>query len=121
MINNMKYIKKVILENFQSHKYSELEFDKKFKCYSRTIDQGKSAIIRGIKWALYNEPSGDFFIREGENECSVTIVFSDNIKIKRYRSKTKIYYYLYDNNGEEIIFEGFGTKVPEEIIDKIIY
>lgn len=117
----MIYIKKVILENFQSHKYTELEFDKNLNVIVGPSDQGKSAIIRGIKWALYNEPTGDFFIREGETECSVTIVFSNNIKLKRYRSKTKNYYYLYDNNGEEIIFEGFGTKVPQEIIDKISF
>lgn len=121
MSNSMIYIKKVILENFQSHKYTELEFDKNLNVIVGPSDQGKSAIIRGIKWALYNEPTGDFFIREGETECSVTIVFSNNIKLKRYRSKTKNYYYLYDNNGEEIIFEGFGTKVPQEIIDKISF
>lgn len=115
----MIYIKKVILENFQSHKYSELEFDAGLNVIVGPSDQGKSAIIRAIKWALFNEPAGDFFIREGENECSVTVVFSNNIKIKRYRSKTKNYYYLYDNDGEEIVFQGFGTKVPQEILDRI--
>ncbi|WP_416197980.1 MAG: Exonuclease SbcC [Sporanaerobacter sp.] len=115
----MKYIKKVILENFQSHKYSEIEFNNNLNVIVGPSDQGKSAIIRGIKWALFNEPSGDFFIREGENECSVTIIFSDNTKIKRYRSKSKNLYYLYDENGNETIFEGFGTSVPQEITEKI--
>ncbi|NMA86549.1 MAG: AAA family ATPase [Tissierellia bacterium] len=116
----MKYIKKVILENFQSHKYTEMEFDKNLNVIVGPSDQGKSAIIRGIKWALFNEPSGDFFIREGESECSVIIEFSDNTKIKRYRSKTRNAYYLYDENGDEIIFEGFGTNVPHEIMDKTL-
>lgn len=114
----MKYIKKVILENFQSHKYTEIEFDKYLNVIVGQSDQGKTAIIRGIKWALFNEPTGDYFIREGESECSVTIIFNNNIKLKRYRSKTKNYYCLYDSSGEETIFEGFGTKVPKEIIDK---
>lgn len=114
----MKYIKKVILENFQSHKYTEIELDQYLNVIVGPSDHGKTAIIRGIKWALFNEPVGDFFIREGETECSVTIIFNDNIKLKRYRSKTKNAYYIYDNNGEETVFEGFGTKVPQEIIDK---
>jgi len=116
---NMIYIKKIILENFQSHKYTELEFDYGLNVIVGPSDQGKTAIIRALKWALFNEPSGDFFIREGENECSVTVVFSNGIKLKRYRSKTKNYYHLYDNSGQEIVYEGFGTKVPQEIIDKI--
>lgn len=113
----MKYIEKVILENFQSHKYTEIEFDSSLNVIVGPSDQGKSAIIRALKWALYNEPSGDFFIREGENECSVTIIFSDNTKVKRYRSKSKNLYYLYDQYGNEKIFEGFGTKIPQEIVE----
>ena len=114
----MKYIKKVILENFQSHKYTEIEFDQYLNVIVGPSDHGKTAIIRALKWALFNEPSGDFFIREGEKECSVTVIFSDNTKVKRFRSKSKNVYYLYDEKGKEMIFEGFGTTVPQEIIDK---
>lgn len=90
----MKYIKKVIIENFQSHKYTELDFDEHLNVIVGPSDQGKSAIIRGIKWALFNEPSGNFFIREGENDCSVTIVFNDDTKIKDIKVKVKIYIIL---------------------------
>lgn len=115
----MKYIKKVILENFQSHKYSELEFDNYLNVIVGPSDHGKSAIIRGIKWALFNEPSGDFFIREGEKECSVTVIFNDNSKIKRYRSPSKNLYFYYDTEGNESIYQGFGNNVPYEIKEKI--
>lgn len=114
----MNYIEKVILENFQSHKNSTIEFDNQLNVIVGPSDSGKTAILRAIKWALYNEPSGDYFIREGESESSVTIVFSDATKIKRYRSKSKNIYYLYDSDNNETKFEGFGTNVPQEIIDK---
>lgn len=114
----MNYIEKVTLENFQSHKNSTIEFDNQLNVIVGPSDSGKTAILRAIKWALYNEPSGDYFIREGESECSVTIVFSDSTKIKRYRSRSKNIYYLYDSNNNETKFEGFGTTVPQEIIDK---
>lgn len=118
MVNNVKYIEKVILENFQSHKNSIIEFNNQLNVIIGPSDSGKTAILRGIKWALYNEPSGDYFIREGQMECSVTIIFNDKTKIKRYRSKTKNIYYIYDSDNNETKFEGFGTSVPQEIIDK---
>lgn len=113
----MKYIKKVILENFQSHKYTVLDFDDKLNVIVGPSDSGKTAILRGIRWVLYNEPTGDFFIREGENYCSVLIEFNDGIKVKRYRSKSKNMYILYNSQDEELVFEGFGTSIPEEIIN----
>lgn len=118
MVIKMRYIKKVILENFQSHKYTVLDLDPELNVIVGPSDTGKSAIIRGIKWALYNEPSGDYFIREGERECSVTIEFNDNLKVKRYRSRSKNAYILYTKDGQEIKYEGFGTSVPEEIIEQ---
>ncbi len=113
----MKYIKRVILENFQSHKYTVVDLDSRLNVIVGPSDSGKTAILRGIKWALYNEPSGDYFIREGESECAVTIIFSDDTKIKRYRSKSKNTYYLYDELDTELKFEGFGTNVPDEILE----
>ncbi|WP_313756509.1 AAA family ATPase [Tissierella sp.] len=115
----MKYIEKVILKNFQSHKNSIIEFDNQLNVIIGPSDSGKTAILRGIKWALYNEPSGDYFIREGTSECSVTLMFNDGTKIKRYRSKSKNIYFLYDADDNETKFEGFGIYVPQEIIDRI--
>lgn len=113
----MKYIKKVILENFQSHKHTTVDFDNRLNVIVGASDSGKTAILRGIRWALYNDPSGDYFIREGESHSSVTIIFDDETKVKRYRSKSKNIYYLYDKYDNELKFEGFGTYVPEEILE----
>lgn len=113
----MKYIKKVNLKNFQSHKNTTLEFDRGLNIIVGASDSGKTSILRAIKWALYNDPAGDYFIREGESECSVTIYFSDKSKIKRYRSKSKNTYLVYDKDDNEIKYEGFGTSVPEEVVN----
>ncbi len=115
----MKYIKKIILENFQSHKFSVIELDDRMNVIVGSSDSGKSAIIRGLKWVLFNEPSGSYFIREGENECCVTVEFNDNTVLKRQRSKTKNAYVLINNKGEELKFEGFGSTIPKEIIEAI--
>lgn len=115
----MKYLRKVILKNFQSHKHSVIEFDHGLNVIVGPSDSGKSSIIRGIKWALYNDPLGDYFIREGETETSVTLEFSNNIKVKRLRTKSRNAYILYNIEGEEIVFEGFGSKVPKEITEML--
>ncbi|MDY0234486.1 MAG: AAA family ATPase [Gudongella sp.] len=114
----MKHIKELIINNFQSHKYSELHFGQDLNVIIGPSDSGKTSIIRALKWVLYNEPSGDFFIREGENEVSVTIKLSDNTVLKRYRTKSKNGYQLITSDGIESVFEGIGTSVPQEIIDK---
>lgn len=113
----MKYIKRLILENFQSHKYSEVDFDPGLNVIVGPSDTGKSAVIRALKWVLYNEPAGDFFIREGETSASVTIHISDGTILQRYRTKSKNGYLLVKSDGEEMRFEGFGKDVPEEITD----
>ena len=113
----MRYIKKIILENFQSHKNTEMEFGPDLNIIVGPSDSGKSAIIRGLKWVMYNEPSGDFFIREGEKECRVTLELSDGTLLQRYRTKSKNGYKLIDNSGNENIYEGIGLTVPQEIID----
>lgn len=115
----MKYIKKVILENFQSHKHTEIDLNEKLNIVVGPSDSGKTAILRAIKWVLYNEPSGDFFIREGESEASVTLIFSDNTKLTRYRSKSKNVYDLTYNNGSQLRLEGFGLGVPHEIKEAV--
>lgn len=115
----MKYIKRVTLENFQSHKFSVIDFDEQLNVIVGPSDSGKSAIIRGIKWVLYNEPSGDYFIKEGATESSVTLEFNDGVKLQRYRSKSKNAYILTNRDGIEVKFEGFGSTIPEEIIQAI--
>ncbi|MCK9442915.1 MAG: AAA family ATPase [Tissierellaceae bacterium] len=117
MVIKVKYIEKVILKNFQSHKHTVIEFDNRLNVIVGPSDSGKTAVLRGIRWVLYNEPTGDYFIREGEKESSVTIEFNNGIKIIRARSKSKNTYTMYDSKGKETVFEGFGTTVPEEIID----
>ena len=112
----MIFITKVELENFQSHKNSVIEFDRGLNVILGNSDSGKTAIIRAIKWAIYNEPQGLSYIREGESSASVTVYFNTGAILKRYRTKSKNVYYLKKSNGEEFNFESFGKDVPKEKI-----
>lgn len=112
----MIFIKSIEIENFQSHKYSRLDFSENLNVIVGPSDNGKSAIIRALKWVLFNEPKGSDFIRYGENYCRVTITLSDETKIVRERTKTKNLYKLVKDNNETV-FEGFGNEIPIDIID----
>ena len=113
----MRHTSKITIENFQSHSLSEFHLKQGLNVIVGPSDSGKSAVIRALKWALYNEPAGDFFIREGEKECSVTVEFNDGTILKRYRSKSKNGYLLVNSDEVEMRFEGIGSGVPYEITE----
>lgn len=110
----MSYIKRIKLVNFQSHKNSEILLDQGLTVILGPTDQGKSAIIRALKWVLYNEPRGTDFITVGCKYCAVTIEMSDGTVIIRERDGNKNRYILKKHDQEQI-FEGFGNSVPHEI------
>lgn len=111
----MGYIKSLQLVNFQSHKDTHISFDEGLTVILGPTDQGKSAIIRALKWVLYNEPRGSDFITVGCKNCKVTLEMNDGTVIIREREGNKNRYIL-KKDGQEQIFEGFGNNVPLEII-----
>lgn len=78
----MKKILKVVLHNFKSHKHSEIPLND-FTVIIGPSNAGKSTIIKGIRFCLYNEPSGRRFIKHGQSFCYVQIWFNDGTSIKR--------------------------------------
>lgn len=114
----MRYLQKVIVEGFQSHLYSELEFIPGLNVIVGPSDQGKSALIRALRWVLYNEPRGADFVRAGASLCRVTITMDDGTIVTRERQAGggKNRYVLQKPGGKKGIYEGFGSEVPAEII-----
>ncbi|HEX9059594.1 MAG TPA: AAA family ATPase [Clostridia bacterium] len=109
-------IESIIIENFQSHEYTVLELSGGLNVIMGPSDHGKSAIVRAIKWVLYNEPRGSEFIRHGASFARVALKLSNGSKIIRERSKSKNRYTIVKPDGEEFIMEGFGNEVPEEVV-----
>jgi exonuclease SbcC len=109
-------IKKVKISNFQSHENTILDFEDGLNVITGPSDQGKSAIIRAIKWALYNEPRGTEFIRYGMAGVKVEIEFSNGYRVVRERTKSKNRYIVFTSDGSETVFEGFGNDVPDEVV-----
>lgn len=110
-------INSIIIENFQSHKYTKINFNDFVTVIIGPSDSGKTAVIRAMKWVFFNEPSGVEIIKKGANEAKVTIELNSGFKIIRGRSKSKNYYEILSPDGELDRFEGFGVNVPKEIAD----
>lgn len=117
---NQKYITSVTLKNFQAHKDTTIQFDRGLNIIVGESNNGKTSILRGILWAIDNQPLGNDFIMAGENDCSVTINFSDGTYIERGRTVKDTGYYkirYIDDNGKYIdqTYRGFTNAVPVEV------
>lgn len=117
---NQKYITSATLKNFQAHKDTTVQFDKGLNIIVGESNNGKTSILRGILWAIDNQPLGNDFIMAGENDCSVTINFSDGTYIERGRTIKNTGYYkirYIDDNGKYIdqTYRGFTNAVPIEV------
>ena len=107
---------KLIIQNFQSHKYSEFDFHEGVNAIVGDSRQGKSAILRAVDWLFNNKPSGDEFISHWAiTSCSVTIEFDDGISVSRNKGKSVNNYELKVPGKNTQVFTGFGQSVPEAI------
>jgi len=113
----LKRFKGLVIENFQSHERTEIAFSEGLNVFVGPSDSGKSAILRALRWVLYNQPRGSDFIRTGASRCRVTLILSDGTHIVRERSSSVNRYLIRDPEGKERIFEGFGSDVPREVLE----
>ena len=116
----MNPIKRITLENFQSHAKTIVEpaSSGQLSVIVGASDTGKTAIIRALKWVFFNEPQGAEFMRTGASMVRVTLDYADGISVVRERTKaTNRYKIIRPGTGEggPEVFEGFGGGVPLEI------
>jgi DNA repair exonuclease SbcCD ATPase subunit len=108
----------LIIENYQSHEKSVLEFGPGVNVIVGTSNSGKTAILQALNWPLRNRPLGSSFVRNGTEDASVLLSVKDVdgklSSVRRSRSK-KDNYYMLNTNGRESSFTSFGTDVPLEI------
>ena len=106
-------IESINIKNFMSHKETELKFCDGMNVIVGPTDQGKSAIMAAILWAVQNKPSGDAFRSDWGGTTEVSLKLDDGI-IARKKTQGSNLYLL----GEEQ-FSGFGMGVPGLIQDAL--
>ena len=115
-------IKSIELLNFQSHQSTLIEPAPpgKLTVITGPSDSGKTAIIRALKWLLYNQPAGADFMRTGASMVRISVKFADGNIVTRERTAATNRYKILrpvaaGQNNRPDVFEGFGAAVPLEI------
>lgn len=105
------------LINFEAHKKTRIDFNRRgLNAITGASDSGKSAIIRGLRLAFYNEPKGADFIRHGTTRATVRVGMSTGHIIERSRTKSSSgEYVITDPNGQQETFKGFGNAIPAQV------
>jgi len=112
-------IEKLEIQNFQSHKYTELEFSPGVNVIIGPSDSGKSSIIRALRWVIWNRPLGDAFVSHWAEETTVAIKTNDCV-VERFKGKGGDKYMLLTDDGMEVLeFKAFGTAPPDEILEAL--
>lgn len=110
----MRYITGLELENFQCHARTRLAFSPGLNVIVGPSDQGKTAIIRALRWVLYNEPRGSDFVRVGAESCRVTVTFDDGTRITREKGP-RTNRYVIEKDGERREFNTVTPEVEREV------
>jgi exonuclease SbcC len=121
---NMNSIKRLQIENFQSHQKTVCvpAENGQLTVITGPSDTGKTVILRALRWLLFNEPSGSDFIRVGASFVRVTAEMESGHVVVRERTKATNRYKIIapgdDADSKKIqpqVFEGFGGSVPLEV------
>jgi len=104
-------IKKLIIENFQSHEKTELNLDPGVNIITGVSQSGKTAILRALYWLLHNRPSGDR-IRSSfaKGATKVMIETSEGDQIWHVKDDKVNSYAL----GNEV-FDKIGRDIPDMV------
>jgi len=115
-------LKSLRLVNFQAHIDSFIELDEGITSLTGESHEGKTAIMRGLNWAVNNEPSGTGFISYWakhttkkkmvviDQPCKVECVRKDGSVLIRERSAD---FNGYRIDGKDLARAGVG--VPSEV------
>jgi exonuclease SbcC len=106
-------LKKLQIQNFQSHSNSEIEFSDGFNLIVGPSNNGKSSILRAFEWLVTNRPLGHEFIRHHTKETTITASIN-NANIIRKRNKDSSGSYAINNNDPYSMISG---NIPESVID----
>lgn len=110
-------IRRIRLQNFQSHNLTEITFSKGINAIIGVSDKGKSVIMRGLEWVRTNRPSGEAHISDWAFDakgkqveaCRVEVENDEHVVERVRNGKTNGY--LVD----KVLAEAVGTEVPDAV------
>lgn len=106
-------IRKIVLENFMSHKRTVIEPAEGLTVLTGPNNCGKSAVVVAIQAVCENDRSSKAFIRHGAKEASVTIETAEGSRVQWTRGK-EVHYKI---DGREV--HRLRGGIPEDLHDKL--
>jgi len=100
--------------NFQSWEEGHFQFHPGVNIIVGPSDKGKSAMLRSIRWVVWNRPSGNSVVSWWGGPTSVELVTPEGIVI-RTKDKKGDTYTLGIAGRKDMKFKAFGLSVPPEI------
>ena len=120
-------IKSIHINNFQSHKDTVINFETNgVSVIIGNSDQGKSAVLRALLWAVNNRPLGtddivSFWARDEKGKIAdqmAVFVHTEKGCAARKRTLKDNEYIIYNKNNEAVkTFSAINKDVPEDITD----
>jgi exonuclease SbcC len=107
----------LIVDDFQSHKSTEIEFVPGVNVICGMSQSGKTALFRALNLVVNNRPSGDRFVRHGAEVACVSVIGKANnqvFSVTRTKGEKKNTYEV-AVGVEEAEFKAFGASVPDKI------
>lgn len=108
------FIQKLTLDNFQSHKHTELLFSDGFTCIVGKTRSGKSSVVRALQFLLYDTWSTSF-IRKKKTSVTVTALLSTGVTVARSKGEKVNRIVVTQPDGTEQVFENFGVASPPAV------
>lgn len=100
------------INNFQSHKDSELNLHPGVNVVVGPSDSGKTAIIRALRWLVWNRPTGDAFRSTWGGNTIVRMLLEEGQVIVRNKDGKEN---VYSIDGK--FLAAFGSGVPDEVVE----
>lgn len=104
---------------YQSHVKTEVEFSSGINAFIGGSDEGKSAFVRALRWAIENKPLGDGFINwdfKPKDILEVTLEFSEEVFIARQKNRsTSQTVNQYTISSHDDPLKALRTGVPDEV------
>src|SRR3989304_348008 len=109
-------IKSLTIENYQSHKKTELFFSSGINVISGSSNNGKTAILRALNWVITNRPQGLAFkstFSDKKETCKVSLIINDTEIIRERNNSINSY------QVGSSLFTTIGNDVPSEVSSAI--
>ena len=116
-------LRRLVLDNFQSHKHTEIDFSEDLTCVVGLNNHGKSAIFRGLQKCIRNIPDGNTFVSDTpkqEEECLITVYSDKGIVTRKVRidNASDANSYIVKGEAGDVVYAKFGrTGIPEEVLN----